>query len=74
MLPGSFVDDSAVAVAADLNRITVVTLDGRHNGDAAVAVLLVVSIDERGYPLTSLLFRGKGLAGVIRPVLHCPEQ
>ena len=67
-----FVDDSPLA--ADFNRITVVTLDGRHEFDAAVAVLVVVPVDEHGDPLTGLLFGCKGLAGVIRPILHCPEQ
>ena len=41
-----FVDDSPLA--ADFNRITVVTLDWRHEFDPAVAVLVVVPIDERG--------------------------
>ena len=67
-----FVDDSPLA--ADFNRITVVTLDGRHEFDPAVAVLVVVPVDERGHPLTGLVFRGKWLAGVIRSILHRPEQ
>ena len=71
-LASLLVDDSAVAT--DLNRITVVTLDGRHELDAAVAVLVVVPIDERRHPLTGLVFGGKWLAGVIRPILHRPEQ
>ena len=61
-------------MAADLNRITVVTLDGRHELDAAVAVLVVVPVDERHHPLTGLVFGGKWLAGVFRPILHRPEQ
>ena len=61
-------------MAADLNRITVVTLDGRHELDAAVAVLVVVPVDERRHPLTGLVFGGKWLAGVFRPILHRPEQ
>ncbi len=67
-----FVDDSAMA--ADLKRITVVALVRCHELDPAVAVLVVVPGDERGDPLTGLLFGGKGFAGVIRPVFHCPEK
>ena len=61
-------------MVADLNRITVVTLNRRHELDPAVAVLVVVPIDERGHPLTSLLFGGKWLAGVIRPILTAPRD
>ena len=67
-----FVDDSAMA--ADLNRITVVALVRCHELDAAVAMLVVVPGDERSHPMTGLPFGGKWLAGVIRPILHCPEQ
>ncbi len=35
-------------MVADLNRITVVTLNRRHELDPAVAVLVVVPIDELG--------------------------
>ena len=61
-------------MAADLYSLAIVTLLGRHEFDAAVAVLVVVPNDERGYPLTSLLFGCKWLAGVIRPILHRSEQ
>ncbi len=61
-------------MAADLHCLAIVTLLGRHEFDAAVAVLVVVPVDERSDPLTSLLFGGKWLARVIRPVFHCPEQ
>ena len=71
-LAGLFIHDRTVP--ADLRSLTMVTLLGRHEFDAAVAVLVVVPIDERGHPLTSLLFGGKWLAGVIRPILHRPEQ
>ena len=67
-----FVDDSAMA--ADLNRIIVVALVRCREPDAAVAVLVGIPGDERGDPLTGLVFGGKGFAGVIRPVFHCPEQ
>jgi hypothetical protein len=61
-------------VTANLAGLTAVTLLRRYELDAAVAVLVVVPVDERGNPLTGLLFGCKGLAGVIRPILHCPEQ
>jgi len=51
-----------------------VSLNGCHVLDPAVAVSVVVPVDELGDPLTGLPFGGKGLAGVIRPVFHCPEQ
>ena len=71
-LAGSFVDDSAVP--ADLHGLAIVTLLGRHEFDAAVAVLVVVPVDELGDPLTRLFFGGKWFAGVIRSILHRPEQ
>ena len=71
-LAGSFVDDSAVT--ADLHGLAIVTLLGRHEFDAAVAVLVVVPVDELGDPLTRLFFGGKWFAGVIRSILHRPEQ
>jgi hypothetical protein len=39
----------------------------------AVAVLVVVPVDESVELLTSMLFIGKWLAGVISSVFHCPE-
>ena len=71
-LAGLFVDDSAVE--ADLHGLAIVTLLGRHEFDPAVAVPVVVPVDELDDPLTGLVFRGKWLAGVIRPILHRPEQ
>ena len=67
-----FVDDSAVE--ADLHCLAIVTLLGCHEFDPAVAVPVVVPVDEHGDPLTRLVFGGKWLAGVIRPILHRPEQ
>ena len=61
-------------VSTDLHGLSAVPLLRRHELDAAVAVPMVVPVDERGDPLTGLLFGSKGLAGVIRPILHCPEQ
>ena len=40
---------------------------------ALIRALGIVN-DERSDPLTGLLFGGKGLAGVIRPIFQCPEQ
>ena len=60
-LAGLFVHDRALP--ADLRSLTIVTLLGRHEFDPAVAVLVVVPVDEHGDPLTGLLFRSKGLAG-----------
>jgi hypothetical protein len=67
-----FVHDSAVA--ADLHGLTAVTLLRRYELNAAVAVPMVVPIDERGAPLTGLLFGCKWLAGVIRPILPAPRD
>jgi hypothetical protein len=50
-------------VAADLHGLTFVTLLGCHEFDPAVAVLVVVPIDELGDPLTGLIFGGEGFAG-----------
>ena len=43
-LAGLFIDESSVA--ADLYGLTAVTLLGRHEFDAAVAVLVVVPVNE----------------------------
>jgi hypothetical protein len=50
-------------VATDLHGLAIVTLLGCHEFDPAVAVLLVVPIDELGDPLTGLVFGGKWLSG-----------
>ena len=71
-LAGLFIHDRTVP--ADLRSLTIVTFLGRQELDAAVPVPVVVPVDERSDLLTGLLFGGKGLAGVMRPVLHCPEQ
>ncbi len=51
------VDDSAVA--ADIHGMTAVKLLGCHEFEAAVAVLVVVPVDELGDPLTGLVSSGK---------------
>ena len=60
-------------MAADLHRLAIVTLLRVHEFYAAVAVLVVVPIDEIGGPLTRLFLGGKWPDGVIRPILHRPE-
>jgi len=47
---------------------------GRHEYDDAVAIFVIVLVDERRHPLTGLVFGGKWLAGVFRLILHRPEQ
>lgn len=49
-----------------------VSLNRCQKFHTAVTVPVIVQVDECGQPLTELLFVGKGLAGVIGPVLHCP--
>lgn len=61
-------------MAADLHCLATVTLLGRHEFEPAVPVPMVVPVDECSYPLTGLLLGGKGLAEVMRPILHGPEQ
>ena len=51
-----------------------VSLNGCHEFDPAVPVPVVLPVDERGNQVTGLLFGGKGLARVVRPVFHGPEQ
>jgi hypothetical protein len=65
------VDDSSMP--ADLHRLTAVSLVGCDDLDAAVPVPVVVPVDEQRQPLISLLFGGKWLARLIRPLLHRPE-
>lgn len=62
------------AVRPNFQGLTTVTLLGRHELDAAVAVLLVVPVEGRCHPLTCLVFRGKCFAGLIRPILSAPQD
>jgi hypothetical protein len=71
-LAGLSIDDSAVATG--LYGLTTVTFLRRDELDTAVAVLVVVPVDEFGDPLAGLVSGGKWFAGVIRPILHRPEQ
>jgi len=61
-------------MTADLHSLAIVTLLGHHEFDAAVAMLVLVPVDERRHPLTGLVFGGKWLAVVFRPILHRLEQ
>jgi len=61
VLAGLFVDHGAVPT--NFQDLTAVTLLGRHDLDAAMAVLVVVPVDERGHPLAGLVFGGKWFAG-----------
>jgi len=71
-LAGFFVRDSVMP--RDLDGLSAVTLLRRHEFDPFVVVLVVVPADGRGDPLACLPFGGKWLSGVVRPILHCPEQ
>ena len=71
-LAGLFIHDRTVP--ADLRSLTIVTLLRCHELDPAVPVPMVVPVDERSDPFTGLPFGDKGLAGVIRPILHHPGQ
>ena len=51
-----------------------VALMGRHEFDAALAVLVVVPINERHHPFAGLVLAGKGPAGVVGPVFDRSEQ
>ncbi len=57
---------------ADLHGLAAVALVGRHELDAAVAV--VVPIHKRGHPQAGVLRAGKGPTRAVRPVFRCPEQ
>lgn len=65
------IDDNPVE--ANFHSLAIVTLLRRHEFDHAVGVLVVVPNEELSYTLIGLLF-GEWLAGVIRSILHRPEQ
>ncbi len=67
-LASLFIHDRTVST--DLRSLAIVALLGCHVLDPAVAVPVVVPVDELGDPLTGLFFGAKWLAGVIRPILH----
>jgi hypothetical protein len=71
-LAGLFVDDSPVS--ADFQGLAAVALVGRHKFDTAVAVTLVVPVDERGNPQAGFLSDGIWPSWVIRPVLTPPRD
>ena len=70
-LAGLFIHNRTVP--ADLRSLTIVTLLGRHELDPAVTVPVVVPAHELSDLLTGLLFGGKWLAGVFRPIIHRSE-
>ncbi len=71
-LAGQLVDDSTVP--ADFQGLAAVALIWRDELDAAVAVLVVVPVDERRHPQAGLLSAAEWAAWVVGPVLRCPEQ
>jgi len=54
-------------MAADLHSLATVTSLRIREFDPAVAVLVIVTVDDRGQPLTGLFLEGKGLAGGNQP-------
>ena len=46
---------------------------GRHNFDAAMAVLVVIPINKRRNPLAGFLFAAERPVGIVRPVFNGPE-
>ena len=62
------------SLAADLNGFSAVALIGRHEPDAAVAVLVVVPVDECTGPGAGLFHAAEWPSGVVRPVLTAPRD
>ncbi len=54
--------------SAEFENLTAVALVVRHECDAAVAMLVVVPVRERRYPMAGLLHTGERPVGVIRSV------
>ena len=71
-LAGFLVD--MVALKADGDGGTAVTLVRRDEFDAAVTVAVVVPVHKSRYPLACLRLAGEWPAGVIGPELDCAEQ
>ncbi len=65
--------DSGTLFTNDNGRSTV-PLNSCHEFDATVTVPMVVPVDEIGDAQTGLLFGGKWLARVIRPILTTPRD
>jgi hypothetical protein len=63
-----------LAVFADFHSLAVVTLNGRHKFDAAVAMPVVVPIHKIYNPQAGLLLAGEWHARIIRPVFNGAEQ
>jgi len=62
------------SLATNFNGFSAVALIGRHEPDAAVAVLVVVPVHERQYPGAGLLHAAEWASGVVRPILDRAEQ
>ena len=62
------------SLAADRNGLTAVALIGRHEPDAAVAVLVVVPVHECTSPGAGLFHAAEWPSGVVRPVFRGAEQ
>ena len=69
---GFLIDPGTLLANGDCR--SVMSLNGCHELDAAVAVPVVVPVDERDDPLTGLDLAAKRPAGVIGSVLECSEQ
>ncbi len=72
LLTGLLVDDSTLP--ADLHGLAAVSLVGRDEFDPAVAVPMVVPVDERDHPQAGFLRAVKGPTRVVRPVFRRPEK
>ena len=71
-LAGLFVDIGSLL--ANCGGDTGVTLMGRDELDAAVAVPVVGPVDKHRHPLAGLVLAGKGPPGVVRTVFDRSEQ
>ncbi len=62
-----------VSLAADLNSLTAMPLLRHNKFDAAMAVLVVVSINKRRNPLAGFFFAAERPVGIVRPVFNSAE-
>ena len=60
-------------MAADLYRLSAMSLLRCHKFDAAMAVLVVIPIHERRNPLAGFFFASEWPVRVIRPVFNSAE-
>jgi hypothetical protein len=71
-LPRLLID--LLTLAADGSGMSAVALIRRNKADPAVAVLMVVPLNERCHPAAGFLLALEGSTGVIRPVFDRTEQ